>query len=250
MDNMAYQTNRFCWHGCISTNPEASKSFYTEVLGWGVKTAQMGDSTSTFFSAAGTDFAHLAPPPMAGVPSHWNNHLRVDDVDASTAKAVAQGGKQLVPGTNIPPGRFSVVASPSGATFSLFREASATAAHHPGAEGSVHWVELHSKDVAADLKWLTSTFGFTTEEMAMPTGAYTILKSGDEARGGVMAGQEEKAPSMWLTWFSVKNVDDTVKRAGTKGGEVLVPIFDVPAIGRMAIVRDPAGGVFGVITPA
>ncbi len=247
---MAYETNRFCWQGCLSTDTDAAKAFYTEVLGWRVETAQIGDTTATFFQAAGKNLAHLMEPPMAGVPSHWNNYLRVDDVDASAAIAVKNGGKQLVQATDIPPGRFSVVASPSGATFTLFREASPDAEHHPGGEGSVHWVELHSKDIDADLKWLTSTFGFGTEKMEMPDGPYTILKSGDNPIGGAMAGKEDKAPSMWLTWFLASNVDDTVARVGNNKGNVLAPIFDVPNIGRMSIVADPTGGVFGVISPA
>ena len=247
---MAFETNRFCWHGCVSTNTKAAKAFYTEVIGWKVETVPMGDADATFFMAGGKRVGHLTDPPMDGVPSHWNNYLRVDDVDAAAKIAVSNGGKQLVPGTDIPPGRFSVVASPSGATFTLFREADADAAHHPGGHGSVHWVELHSKDVAADLKWLTKTFGFETEEMPMPDGPYTILKSDGEMRGGVMAGQEEKAPSMWLAWIEVSDVDDTVARASNNKGNILAPTFDVPNIGRMAIIQDPAGGVLGVITPA
>lgn len=247
---MAFQTNRFCWYGCISTDTDVAKTFYSEVLGWGVTTVPMGDDDATFFAAGGKKVAHLAAPPMDGVPSHWNNYLRVEDVDASSAKAVENGGKQLVAPTDIPPGRFSVVSSPSGATFSLFHEASDDSEHHPGGEGSVHWVELHSKDLSADLAWLTATFGFTTDEMDMPDGKYTILKSGDEMRGGAMASTEEKAPSMWLTWMQVGNVDETVARVGNHNGNVLSPAFDVPNIGRMAVVQDPAGGVFGVITPA
>ncbi len=87
----------------------------------------------------------------------------------------------------------------------------------------MHWVELHSKDVQADLKWLTSTFGFDTEQMDMPDGKYTILKSGDQPRGGVMASKEEKAPSMWLTWIHVGNVDETLTRVSNNQGKILSP---------------------------
>ena len=247
---MSFQTNRFCWAGCISTDTDAAKAFYTEVIGWKTETVPMGDNDATFFKAAGKQLAHLAAPVADGVPSHWNNYLRVDDVDAAAKTAVANGGKQLVPGTDIPPGRFSVVASPSGATFSLFKEASADSEHHPGGTGSVHWVELHSKDVNADLAWLKSTFGYDTEVMEMPDGPYNILKSDGEPRGGVMASQEEKAPSMWLTWIHVDDVDSTLERTKTHKGGVIAPAFDIPTVGRMAIIKDPTGGVLGVITPA
>lgn len=247
---MAYQSNRFCWHGCVSTDTDAAKAFYSEVLGWRVETTPMGDSEATFFVAGGESLAHLTPPPATGVPSHWNNYLRVEDVDAATKAAVANGGTQMVPPTDIPPGRFSSVTSPSGAAFSLFREADEASSHHPGGEGSVHWVELHSKDVDADLAWLTKTFGFETSIMEMPDGPYTILKDGEEMRGGVVASREEKAPSMWLTWIDVKDVDATVARAEKQSGTTIASPFDVPGVGRLGIIQDPTGGVFGVMTPA
>lgn len=247
---MAFETNRFCWHGCISTDTESAKAFYSEVLGWHVETAPMGDSEATFFEAGGKSFAHLRAPEVEGQPSHWNSYLRVDDVDASSKAAVANGGKELVPPTDIPPGRFSVIASPSGATFSLFHEASSDSEHHPGGVGGVHWVELHSKKVDADIAWLTKTFGFETSVMDMPDGPYTILKSGDEMRGGVMASKEDASPSMWLTWINVDDVDATLKRATSHRGNVLASPFEVPGIGRLAIIQDPANGVIGVMTPA
>lgn len=246
---MAYTTNRFCWHGCISTDTDAAKAFYTQVLGLGVETVPMGDMQATFFSAADKNFAHLTDPPMEGVPSHWNNYLRVDDVDATAAAVVANGGAVVVPATDIPPGRFSVVSSPSGATFTLFREAGETSEHHPGGNGSVHWVELHSQSLDADLAWLTATFGFDVSEMPMPQGKYYLLNSDGELRGGAMAAHDASVPSMWLTWIQVGDVDATVTSVGSHGGNVLAPTWDVPNVGRMSIVQDPTGGVFGVITP-
>ena len=151
---MAYNNLEFCWHGVISTDTEKAKSFYAAALPWTVQTVPMGDSDATMFAANNIPRAHLMAPPMEGVPSHWDNYLRVEDVDASTAAAVANGGKLIVPGTDIPPGRFSVVASPSGAMISLFHEADPTSANAPAGPGSVHWVELHSTNLEADLAWL------------------------------------------------------------------------------------------------
>lgn len=54
---------------------------------------------------------------------------------------------------------------------------------------------------------------------------------------------------MWLTWIKLAEVDAAVARADKAGGEVLVPTFELPGIGRMSVLGDPAGGVFGVITP-
>jgi predicted enzyme related to lactoylglutathione lyase len=54
---------------------------------------------------------------------------------------------------------------------------------------------------------------------------------------------------MWLTWIQVEDVDGTVETAGSHGGQVHVAPFDVPGVGRLSILADNTGGVFGVITP-
>jgi predicted enzyme related to lactoylglutathione lyase len=247
---MAFITNRFCWHGCVSTDTESSKTFYQSVIGWTVETLPMGDSEATFFAAQDKNFAHLTPPMIDGVGSHWNSYLRVDDVDKSAADVVANGGQMLSEPMDIPPGRFCPVTSPSGAAFSLFHEADPSSEHHPGGDGSVMWVELHSQDAETDLAWLVSTFGYTTEQMAMPDGTYNILKSGDVPCGGVMTSMNPQAPSSWLVWFQVPEVDKKLTVVEAQGGSVIAPAFDVPNIGRMAIVSDPTGGMCGLITPA
>ncbi len=185
------------------------------------------------------------------MPSHWNNYLRVDDVDARAAAAAANGGQILVPPTDIPPGRFSTVASPSGATFSLFHEADeATANNPPAGDGSIHWVELHSTDVDADVAWLKSTLGVGTQNMNMPNGGtYHILTSGDVQVGGAMKAMQEGAPSHWLAWVAV-DVDACLDRVRNNGGQVFGDAMDMEGIGRMAVCADSTGGVFGVITPA
>ena len=247
---MAYVNHKFCWHGCVSTDVDRAKSFYTEVIGWAAITTPMGDSEATMFTAADIPRAHLMAPPMDGIPSHWDNYLRVEDVDASTAAAVANGGKVLNPGTDIPPGRFSVVASPSGAALSLFRESGDDAQNAPAGDGAIHWVELHSKDLDADVRWMTETFGLTSEAMPMPAGPYYIFNDAQGPTGGAMAAMNPDAPAMFLMWVEVDDVEGTVERIGRHGGQVFGPIMEIPGVGRMAVGQDPTGGVFGVITPA
>jgi hypothetical protein len=248
---MAYETNRFCWHGAVTTDVEKTTAFYSETLGFDTQKVQMGPDEATMFAAAGTPLAHVAPPQMEGVPNHWHSYLRVDDVDASARVAADKGGKVLVPPTDIPPGRFSVVTSPSGAAVSLFHESDPSAAHHPGGEGGVHWVELHSKDLERDVAWLEAVFGFEVSKMAMPDGTdYRILNAGGKQRGGAMNAQADAPAAMWLVWFHVADVEQALARAERNGGRTIAPVMEVPGVGRLAIFMDPVGAVAGIITPA
>ncbi len=247
---MAYTNHRFCWHGVISTDTATTTPFYGTVLGWDVQTVPMGGEDMTLFAATdGKGRAHTRSP-MGEEPSHWSSYFRVEDVDASAQAAAKNGGSILVPPTDIAPGRFSTVASPSGATFNLFHEADPESANPEGVEGGIHWVELHSTDLKADLAWLKACFGISSQIMEMPAGPYHVLMSGETTVGGAMAQMHAGAPSMWLPWVQIDAVDEAVDRAAAAGGNVVAPLWEVDGVGRLAIVADPTGGVFGVIRPA
>lgn len=247
---MALSNNTFCWNGIVTTDVEKTLAFFPEVLGWKVQEVDMDGDKMSMFANGETPLAHVRGPQMDGEPSWWNNYLRVEDVDATAAAIEKAGGKVMVPPTAIPPGRFSTVATPSGAQFSLFHEATPDSdSDNPSTTGFVHWVDLHSKDIDADLEFINGALGLPTNEMDMPSGKYHIINPEGATRGGAMTGMDPQAPSMWLAWVAVKSVDDTLERVGRNGGKVLSPAWDAEGIGRMAIAADPAGVAFGIITP-
>jgi predicted enzyme related to lactoylglutathione lyase len=45
-------------------------------------------------------------------------------------------------------------------------------------------------------------------------------------------------------------VDVRVAKAVKAGGKLVMPIFDVPNVGRIAMLREPSGAGIGWITPA
>src|ERR671933_761910 len=52
-----------------------------------------------------------------------------------------------------------------------------------------------------------------------------------------------------MVYFAVEDADDAVARAQELGGKVAVPPTDTPA-GRFAVLNDPHGAVFSIITLA
>jgi predicted enzyme related to lactoylglutathione lyase len=248
---VAYVNNKFCWHSIVTGDVEKAKSFYSDAIGWGITTMEMGDETATMVTAAGIPRAHIMQPPMEGVPNHISSYLRVEDVDAGVEAAVANGGKVVAPPTDIPPGRFSAVASPSSAVFLLFHEANEETAQNPRpGDGAIHWVELHSTDIDADIEWLTNAFGLTAGAMDMPNGgSYYMLGDEETSVGGAMQTMNPGAPSHWLVWISVADVDACLGRVKSQGGQIFNDPMDMPGVGRMAVVADNQGAAFGVITP-
>jgi len=52
------------------------------------------------------------------------------------------------------------------------------------------------------------------------------------------------------TVVAVDDVDARVKKATAAGATLMRPLFDIPGIGRIAILRQPGGAGVGWMTPA
>lgn len=115
--------------------------------------------------------------------------------------------------------------------------------------GALSWCELHADDPAAATAFYTDVLGWETEEMDMPTGKYVILKSGGNPVGGIMQ-RGDGGPVHWLTYITVDDVDARVKAAAGRGAKVIAEPYDVPSVGRMAEIEDPAGARMSFIAYA
>ncbi|MBX2798546.1 MAG: VOC family protein [Myxococcales bacterium] len=238
---MSIQSNHFCWQG-ISTDMAKAKAFYTNVLGWDVITDE--HDTQVFIGKGGA-VGHLQAPENG--PPSWCSFLSVDDLDASTALAAEHGGTVIVPPTDLPAGRFSVVTTPSGAAFGLYQAVEQDTLAEPG-PGSIHWVELQTTALDQDLAWLTSVFGFTTRVQEFASGPYHVLEAGGTSRGGVASTPAER--SAFVAWVQVDDLDATLAKVGKHGGSTIGATVGEPSVGQMAMVSDPSGATFGLIQPA
>lgn len=54
----------------------------------------------------------------------------------------------------------------------------------------------------------------------------------------MMKGPKPGLPAHWLAYVTCEDVDTAAKQAAALGGSVLMAPFDVPTVGRMAIVLD------------
>ena len=81
---------------------------------------------------------------------------------------------------------------------------------------------------------------------------YTVVKVGDDAVGGIMPipSQAEGTPPNWGGYVTVDDVDATAKQAEELGAKILVPLTDIPNVGRFFVLQDPQGAVISAITYA
>jgi predicted enzyme related to lactoylglutathione lyase len=118
--------------------------------------------------------------------------------------------------------------------------------------GAFHWNELMTHDAERAKAFYTHTLGWSFDAMPMDGFTYWIVKAGDQAAGGMieMNGPEfDDVPEHWLGYVAVDDVDARLARAVAAGGAALRQPFDIAGVGRIAILRDAAGAVIGIITP-
>jgi predicted enzyme related to lactoylglutathione lyase/uncharacterized protein YndB with AHSA1/START domain len=120
----------------------------------------------------------------------------------------------------------------------------------PMAVGEFCWNELLTSNEAGATKFYSAVFGWQAADFPGANMKYTIWKQQGKGIGGLMKRPMESIPPNWLPYVTVTNVDATAKKAGEAGGKVTMPPFDVPTVGRIAVIQDPQGAALGIIQPA
>ena len=111
------------WSSLITTDPEQDATFYQALFGYDVVDLP-GQDDARHLILATDSYARASvnplPPDQPGIHPRWLNYVRVDDVGATSAKAVSLGGRLLVaPRLDRHGGRIAVVVDPAGAAFGL-----------------------------------------------------------------------------------------------------------------------------------
>lgn len=122
--------------------------------------------------------------------------------------------------------------------------------------GDFIWYELMTRDpdrakafYDAVAGWTIATEPFGSEDIGGMD--YRMVEAPDTAVGGVFRLSDamcaEGARPGWLGYVAVENVDETVARAEALGGKTLMPAYDIPEVGRIALIADPQGAAIYVM---
>jgi uncharacterized protein len=121
--------------------------------------------------------------------------------------------------------------------------------------GSFIWYELMSPDPAASKRFYDSVVGWSIDEnQVAPEVDYRMIRRSDGGNaGGVLTLTDDMrshgARPVWLGYLHADDVDTTVEAIRTDGGQVLMPPWDQPGVGRLAMVTDPQGAPFYLMDP-
>jgi uncharacterized protein len=112
------------------------------------------------------------------------------------------------------------------------------------------WNDLLTPDAEAAAGFYGELFGWTTEEMPS-SGGYRVIRNGERSNGGIMPldlqGMGANTPPNWMPYFGHEDVERLVDEVDGLGGRIFNGPVRVPA-GTFAVLGDPQGAVFAVIT--
>ncbi len=119
-------------------------------------------------------------------------------------------------------------------------------------QGTVVWSELMTTEVEKAKEFYGKTLGLTFQGFDLSgEGNYWVAMAGGESVWGLMdMTSRPGSPTGWFTYIAVDDVDARVAEAQAAGGKLMVPVFEVPMVGRIAILQDPTGAVIGWMKPA
>ena len=120
--------------------------------------------------------------------------------------------------------------------------------------GDFIWYELLTTDIAGAKRFYDSVVGWNVADKSeFPNDYRMIGRSDGKFAGGAMQLTEEMKQHggrpTWLGYILVPDVDASVASIQQQGGQIHMPAFDIPGVGRVAMVTDPQGAPFYIMKP-
>jgi predicted enzyme related to lactoylglutathione lyase len=236
------------WVDISVPDVDAALRFYGAVLGWSFVDTGEEFGNYRMCRVNDHDAAGIGPKQSPEQPTVWLVYLASDDVDASVKLISDNGGSVLFGPVDIgDAGRIAVATDNTGGAFGLWQGKQAVGIEHYNEPGGLIWEDCQLTDPAAGRRFYSAVFGYEYQDVPGAPGEYQgFLVNGTMAGGiGPLMGGPEGTPSHWLAYFSVADADAAVAAARDGGGGVVMEPENTP-FGRIGVLSDPFGAVFGI----
>ncbi|WP_345141892.1 VOC family protein [Dactylosporangium darangshiense] len=260
VERTGYIDGEPCWADVVAADLPAARHFYEALFGW-------------TYVDTGAEFGHYVmclkdgrivagmSPPMPGseqLPAAWSLYLMSHDLPGTAHRIEEHGGKLLVAPMDIPDnGRMLFAMDPSGATFGAWEPGRHTGSQLFDENGAMCWAEVNTREPTVTDFFYHGLFGYRQTRIAG-----TVSDSGDQpfdysawslgdadpvAGRLTMTSAWDGVPAHWTVYFATDDTDAAAQRVVAAGGRVQHGPFDSPH-GRLAVIEDPNGGVFTIIS--
>lgn len=114
------------------------------------------------------------------------------------------------------------------------------------------WHELYTPNIDASRDFYSNALDMGAIDMEMgEMGSYKMLTRNGAPVCGVVetSGNYSGTPPHWAVYLRVDDVDARVEAVKEHGGTLVAGPYDVPTVGRMALITDPQGASIWLFKP-
>ncbi len=246
-----YTPGTFSWADLSTTDLEGAKDFYGGLFGWQADDRPVGDGMVYSMQQIGGKSVAAISPQMEdqrkmGLPPIWNSYVTVDSADDVAAKAGELGANVHAPPFDVMDvGRMAVIQDPQGAFFMIWEPKTTIGAELVNVPGALCWNELYTGDLDGAKSFYNGVFGWDWQEFEASPDPYFVIMNQGSGNGGVRGLAEPDMPPNWLVYFAVEDIDAALAKVSELGGETMMGPMDI-GIAKVAVIKDPQGGVFAL----
>ncbi|MEU0882330.1 VOC family protein [Lentzea sp. NPDC005914] len=217
----------------------AAAEFYGRALGWTHVSLGPEAGGYGFFGHEGRTVAAVGPLSEPGAASAWTIYFASPDADSVCRSVSSAGGKvRLEPFDVFTSGRMAQLTDPAGAEFAVWQAGDLPGVDAVSSVGALTWVELHSPDDASFYRTV-----FSWDVVTIPGAPGSFFRPAGTGEGAMFGAVVPDSSAYWLPYFEVADPD-----AAAAVADVVVEPCSLEGIGRIAVLADPFGARFGVMS--
>ena len=241
-----------CWADLSVPDLPAAQRFYSAALGWewGPDPDDPQYGGYAMARTGGRAAAGMGPAQDPSAAAAWTLYVASADVDGAAAAVGRAGGTVVAGPFDVGPmGRMAIAVDPLGSSFGLWQAGQSVGAEVYNEPGGLVWEEMGTTDPEAARSFYGGVFGWTFTDMEGMPGYQTF---GDSAGGDPLGGlgtPDQVGTTGWQVCFGCRDTDEVVAAATGIGGTLVAGPEDTP-FGRYAVLTDPWGARFSVMSVA
>lgn len=242
---------KFVWADLVTDDVPAARQFYSGLFGWSFR--DLGN-----YTIAANDerplcgmFQRSRPKDQPQAKPRWFGYISVSSVARAANVVTKAGGTTLATPATFPKrGAQAVFADAEGALFGVMKSSAGDPPDFLAAAGDWIWVQLLSREPSKAAGFYRAVAGYqiVTNTETARLSEYVLMSEG-YARATVrkIPADAPQVQPTWLPFVRVMSVRDSLAKARSLGGQVLIEPNPELLAGKVAVVADPTGAAIGVL---
>jgi predicted enzyme related to lactoylglutathione lyase len=242
---------KFVWFDLFTHDLQAARHFYEELFGWSFYPVESGRKSVNTIIREGIPIANATQIDRKKNKvrkSRWLSYLSVEDVDRSTKLVEQYNGTIYMRPKELPNrGRVAVVKDPQGAVFAMVTVLGGDPPDQEMMENFWMGSELWTSHMDSALNFYQVLVGYEQKMVDVGTESkYCLMVKDGQPRAGMVKIPWDDVKPNWVPYIAVEDVMAIADKVKQLGGILLIEPDKKVREGRVAIISDPNGAVFGV----